>query len=100
MVRFEAGWCPVDVLLEPSWNHGGYCESDIRLHWEDKVSDPQVLLDTISERICHMPLDQEEIAAGESDVAMSECRHLRYLMQGEKMTKIFQQETDGTCHFE
>ena len=51
----------------------------------------------VSERICHMPLDQEEIAAGESDIAMSECRRTQYGLAGNLVTIISQFDTEGPC---
>lgn len=96
-VHLQGGWCPADILLEPTWNHGGYCESDYELRWESGRVDSGVELHVISERICHMPLDQEEIAAGESDIAMSECRHIRYGISGTLLTKISEFETEGSC---
>lgn len=96
-VRYEQGWCLVDQLLEPVWAHGGYCEADFRLQWERGDSDSAVALNTLSGRTCYMPLDQEEIAAGESDIAMSECRRARYELGKSGLTALSHSNTDGPC---
>ena len=95
--HFDEGWCPVDVLLEPAWNHGGYCETQFLLRWERARTESQVELNVLSERICRMPLDQEEIAAGESDIAMSECWHVRYGLTGNVLTKQSAFESEKPC---
>lgn len=73
-VRGDSGWCPGHELLAPQWNHGGYCEADFSFEWTvDRAGDDGNRLYVTSSRVCHMPLDQEEIAAGESDVASQGC---------------------------
>jgi len=99
-IRFEQGWCPSDQLLEPTWNHGGYCETQFQLRWNPGRNDSFRELHVLSERICHMPLDQEEIAANESDIAMIECQHDRYLLNKNELTKISEFETEMPCHFQ
>ena len=96
-VRFEEGWCPVDLLHEPTWNHGGYCETQPQLRWESGGIDSPLELYVESQRICYMPLDQEEIAAGESDIAMSECRQARYAVSGRRLTRLSEISIEGAC---
>ena len=96
-IHLQQGWCPADILLEPAWDHGGYCESQHAFRWEAGATDSGAELHVVSERICHMPLDQEEIAAGESDIAMSECRRTQYGLAGNLVTIISQFDTEGPC---
>jgi hypothetical protein len=98
-VRFEKGWYLVDHLLDPAWNHGGYCRTRFELQWGEKSNKSKVNLDALSERICHMPLDQKEIAAGESDIATSECRKAQYELTARKVIKLSKTESDGPCRF-
>jgi len=97
-VNLHGDWCPADVLLAPIWNHGGYCESNYELRWEPERTDSGAELHVVAERICYMPLDQAEIAAGESDIAMSECQHIRYRITGNLLTKISEFEADSRCN--
>lgn len=98
-VHFKNGWCPADQLLEPVWNHGGYCEAQFRFRWKAGTTANEILLLVMSERICHMPLDQDEIAAGESDVAMSECLNARYRVVENGLRKLSETASDGPCPF-
>lgn len=74
LIRGEGGWCPGHELLEPSWSHGGYCDSEFEFHWATpREGDSSPRLDVRSDSVCHMPLDQEELEAGESDIASQSC---------------------------
>ena len=83
--------------MKPTWNHGGYCESRFELSWERGRIGSEVVLHAVSERICHMPLDQEEIATGQSDIAMTECRQVRYGLAEGKLTKLSEVYTELPC---
>jgi hypothetical protein len=98
-VRFDKGWRLVGQLLEPAWTHGGYCKSKFQLRWKQKSGKLDSVLDTLSERICHMPLDREEIAAGENDIATSECRRARYGLIDNRLRKTSEAEFEGPCRF-
>ncbi len=95
--KFPGGWCPVDQLLEPAWNHGGYCETRFQFKWEAGSTADEATLSVRSERICHRPLDQAEIAAGESDIAMSECRQARYRAGKKELQKLSESSSEGPC---
>jgi hypothetical protein len=95
--KFPGGWCPVDQLLEPTWNHGGYCETRFQFKWETGSSAEEATLSVRSERICRRPLDQAEIAAGESDIAMSECRQARYRTGQKELLKLSESSSEGPC---
>lgn len=70
----DPGWCPGHELLRPQWNHGGYCDSVFAFEWTTaQVGEGDTRLSVTSSRVCYMPLDQKEIAAGESDIASQEC---------------------------
>lgn len=98
-VRFTNGWRAVDQLLEPAWTHGGYCKTRFQLSWERKSTQADAILNTMSERVCHMPLDQEELSARESDIASSECRHARYMLSDNRLMKIAEREFARSCLF-
>jgi hypothetical protein len=98
-VRFDKGWRLVDRLLDPAWTHGGYCKSRFQLRWKQKSGKLDSVLDTLSERICHMPLDQEEITAGENDIATSECRRAQYGLIDNRLRKTSEAEFEGLCRF-
>ena len=95
-VRFDKGWCPADLLHEPTWNHGGYCETQPQLSWHNGIDSP-LELHIESQRICHIPLDQEELAAAESDIVMSECRQVRYAVTGEQLTVLSEITIEESC---
>jgi hypothetical protein len=76
-VQNKDGWRLTDDLLEPEWTHGGYCKPQFSLRWGGDKSTST--LTVMAERICYLPLDNEEAAAGESSVASSECRTLNYI---------------------
>jgi hypothetical protein len=98
-VRSEEGWRLIEPLLDPSWTHGGSCDAKFQLRWEAKGAQFEAILDTQSERVCHMPLDKEEVAAGESDVAFTECRHARYGFRQNKLEKLLAEGSNETCKF-
>jgi hypothetical protein len=96
LVRFPDGWRLVDQLLDPAWTHGGTCDVAVRLRWQ-RGDAGATALDTASERVCHMPLDQQEVSAGESDVASEECQRIRYTVSGARLTALSRQSDDGRC---
>ena len=99
-VRVGTGWRVVDHLLSPAWDHGGYCKTRFRLRWEANPGKQERILDAISERICHMPLDQSEAASKESDIAEQECRHARYSLDGDTLEKLSGVELETPCPIE
>jgi hypothetical protein len=96
-VNIDNNWCPADQLLDPVWNHGGYCETQFQFQWETGASGDEMLLIVMSERICHMPLDQDEIAAGESDVAMNECVNVRYRVTDNRLERLAETASEAPC---
>ncbi len=98
--RLGDGWRLVDHLLDPSWTHGGHCKVRFRLKWEGKDARFLATADVLSERVCHMPLDQQELAAGESDVASRECQHARYGVSGNSLTRLSREGSDASCQFD
>ena len=98
-VRFQNTWRVTDHLLEPAWTHGGYCRTRFKMDWDLKGAKSELILETQSERICHMPLDQKEMSAGESDIATSECHQARYRFAEGRLRKLSESDTDGPCKF-
>lgn len=98
--RVGDGWRLVDQLLDPAWTHGGQCNVRFRLEWKPGEGSASDTVDAMSERVCHMPLDQQELAAGESDVASRECQHARYGFTNNKVTRLSREGSDSTCDFE
>lgn len=97
-VRGEDGWCPAHELLEPQWNHGGYCTSEFAFHWtETRAGDSGPRLDVRSDRVCHMPLDQEEVEAGESDVASQGCAVSAFEVENSTLIAAGRAEFDRPC---
>ncbi|PXW80873.1 hypothetical protein C8R34_1446 [Nitrosomonas sp. Nm84] len=88
------GWCAIDQLLASTWKHGGYCR--VSIHFEQGGS-ADVITTITSERICHTPLDQSEIAAEESDIATIECTHVRYRNSAGGNEKLSETRIDGAC---
>lgn len=95
LTRLAQGWCAADMLLPPAWTHGGYCSARFDLTVESAGRAPVLALR--SERICHIPLDQKEKAAGQSNIAASECRQARYRVDGGRLEKLSEAESEGPC---
>ena len=91
-VRLPEGWCAADQLLVPAWTHGGYCKAQFGFEWEGAGAD--AILAVSSGRVCHMPLDQKEIAGAQSDVASVECRVARYRVARDKIEKLSESRSD------
>lgn len=98
--RLADGWRLTDQLLDPSWTHGGHCKVRFRLKWQGADSQFVATLDTLSERVCHTSLDQQELAARESDVASRECQHARYGFADKSVTRISREGDDEACRFD
>lgn len=94
-VQDGRGWCPAAELLEPLWQHGGYCLSAIELRWSDSATASRGGMAIRAERVCHMPLDGEEFEAGVSDVAEHECVETRYALAGRGIELL--SRSDGEC---
>ena len=75
-----------DELLEPRWNHGGYCDESFAFAFSGGGRERE--LKVRSERTCHRPLDQEELEVGESDVACTECQQARYRMRQASLVPV------------
>jgi hypothetical protein len=99
LVNHAQGWCLADHILETSWTHGGYCEAAFKLSWAPAEPAAPAVLDVIAQRICHRPLDQQEVRAGESDEAFRECRRLTFRDDpvARAMTRQSNEEIAGTC---
>jgi hypothetical protein len=93
----DGGWCPADELLPPTWDHGGYCETRFDTNWQAAAGQQDAELAVSAERICHLPLDQEELAAGESDVALIECRRTTHRLDGDRLILLSELDSDGPC---
>jgi hypothetical protein len=85
------GWCPSVELLEPLWRHGGRCETNVRLGPDGTGAAVR------AERICRMPLDQEERGRGVSDVAEHECVEAQYAFTGGVLKQLSRQRAEGAC---
>lgn len=96
-VTANGGWCPADELAAPTWNHGGYCEMRFDMSWQTADGDGGPLLVTSAERTCHIALDQQELAAGESDVALVECRRTTHRFDNGALVRVSQIDSDGSC---
>ena len=96
-VRFGQQWRVVDHLLSPTWDHGGYCKTRFNLRWEASPAMADPILNAISERTCHIPLDQSEMTSKESDIAEQECRHARYALHGDVLKKLSAVEISMPC---
>ena len=96
-VRDGAGWCLADRLFDPEWTHGGYCRTRHTLRWSPASTGAAAILSTVSERICHMPLDKGELASGQSDIAMSQCRRARYRIDANALTMLSTESSEGAC---
>ena len=97
-VRGDTGWCPGHELLAPQWNHGGYCDSDFSFEWmtaQDGQGDTR--LSITSSRVCYMPLDQEEIAAGESDIASQDCIRTAFNLVNGKLLPVAGLDDESNC---
>lgn len=95
LVKGKHGWCPAAELLEPIWQHGGYCESLIGYTWSDATKSTIAGFDIHAERICRMPLDAEEVETGESDVAAHDCTKVSYAISG--VVEQNRTESAGAC---
>ena len=98
-VKGKQGWCPVDQVFEPTYVRGGYCKTEFHLRWEAGAGNMPPLLTLIGHRRCHEPLDKDEIAAGESDIAEDSCRVSRYEVDRAQnlVRKISTVETAQAC---
>ena len=96
-VRLDREWRLTDYLLVPAWTHGGSCDTRFQLRWQGREGSYAAVLDSLSERICRMPLDAKERAAGVSDVASTECRHTRHGLAGRKLTRLSSEESAKVC---
>lgn len=95
-----SGWRLVDQLLAVAWTHGGDCRTRFKLLWAAGGGGrDEGRLMTASERICTMPLDRAEAAAGESDVASTECRRARYVVRAAHPSRIAAADSDLACGF-
>lgn len=97
LTRVDKGWRLTDTLLAPAWTHGGSCDSRFQLRWDGKQGASDAVLDTLSERICRMPLDAKEQAAGVSNVASTECRHTRYGLARKTLTRLSSETSSKAC---
>lgn len=96
--KTEEGWCPADVLLEPDWTHGGYCEAEIRFDWVSAAATgSENELSVVAKRACHMSLDQAEIAAGESDLASEACVHSQFRWVDKRLQKTHPLGQEDGC---
>lgn len=97
LAQDEYGWCPAAVLLEPLWQHGGYCESVIEYKWpkDSEKNDMHVMIQ--AERVCHMPLDAAELETGVSDVAEHECVKVHYEIRDGSLHQLSASQADGAC---
>jgi hypothetical protein len=91
------GWCLADLLLEPVWTHGGYCAIDARVESKPGKLEQEAELTIETERVCHMILDESELVAGESDIAMSECREIRYAIKNSTLEKVSDSDIGSFC---
>lgn len=98
-LRSDEGWRLMDPLLDVSWTHGGHCDARFQFRWEAKDAGFEAILDSQSERICRMPLDQDELAAGEPDIASVECKHARYGLRQTKLEKLLSETSEKKCAF-
>jgi hypothetical protein len=98
--RLDDDWRLVDQLLDPAWTHGGFCEVRFRMRWEGKERTFDATLDTLSERVCRMSLDREELSARESDIASRECRHARYGLAAKRLSRLSREESDEPCRID
>jgi hypothetical protein len=96
-LKNDRGWCPVAELLEPLWQHGGYCESDVQFKSLDDMQASGGGMILSVERICHMPLDSEEIESGVSDIAEHECVENVYAFSGAGILQLSSSRKDGGC---
>lgn len=86
------GWYLADVLMGPIWTHGGYCKVDVRLEFDG----PRDVV--VAQRTCAMPLDRDEIVAGESNVAVIECAKSYYdISSGPRKKRLSQVRFEGNC---
>lgn len=97
LVQDEYGWCPAAVLLEPLWQHGGYCESAVEYRWPKTVEKNDAYVTIQAERVCHMPLDAAELETGVSDVAEHECVTARYEIRDGSLHQLSVSQADGAC---
>ncbi|NND64616.1 MAG: hypothetical protein HKM24_01510 [Gammaproteobacteria bacterium] len=89
-------WQVIDQLLEPSWTHGGGCESDFAVQSVSNQDNDVFEMVVSTQRVCHQPLDTEEFIAGEPDVAFAECKHRHYRLADEGLTLVTWSTSD-TC---
>lgn len=97
LVQDDRGWCPAAELLGPVWQHGGHCETSIDLQWAAAATELGTSLTVRAERLCHMPLDQSEFEAGESDVVEHACVEARYVVVENGLDERTRATTEGTC---
>ncbi len=96
-LRNGQSWHLVDVLFSPAWTHGGSCETRFQFQWGGQNDKSTARLSTYSERICHQPLDQAELASGESDTASHECQYAEYQIRMTTIKRLSKVEKDGPC---
>lgn len=97
-VRGDPGWCPGYELLAPQWNHGGYCEADFSFEWlTPRDGDGDTRLSITSSRVCYMPLDQGEIAGGESDIASQDCSRTAFDLVNGQLLPVARLDDESNC---
>lgn len=96
--RTDQGWCAADILHMPEWTHGGDCTT----RFDVSASKDQAAhgwVNVSSEKICHIALDQEELAAQQSDIASEACVQARYRTTPRGMEKNTSSQTATRCSF-
>lgn len=94
VARVTKGWCLVDNVLD--WMiHRSYFQTDFETRWDAIAGGFRLLVQ--AHRIGHESLDQEELAAGESDVTGETCNRLVYEVLGGRLTRVSQSSTEGAC---
>ncbi len=84
-------WCPAVAVLPPTAPLGGYC---------DKVFQIDAIGSTLTmqaERRCYQSLDPEELAYGESDVALEECYTHTFDVSHDRWVWIESDLAEGPC---
>jgi hypothetical protein len=87
--------CIAMEILPSTWKHGGYCKSEFASHWGGTGGITQ--LSIRSQRICKRPLDQNELTAGESPVASTECQFLKLRIQSDQIKILRRKSLDRKC---
>jgi hypothetical protein len=88
------GWCLVDNVLD--WlSYPTYFQTELETRWEPIPGGFRLL--ARAHRIGHEALDEDDLAAGESDVTSELCNRLVYEVIDGRFTRVSRSSIPGAC---